>query len=245
MHTITILKALGLGDFRNVQRDSMLSWFTLVPVIIALVIRILVPRLTDWLLAEYAFDLVPYYPAIMSYAFILAAPGIFGIIIGFLLLDERDDGTLTALQVTPLTLNNYLLYRLILPIVLSLVMIPLLFPLTGLMSIPLLPLLVVTLVAALEAPILALFLASFAENKVAGFALMKATSLIIELPLLAFFFQSKWTLLAALIPTYWPMKIFWVASEGGNYWGYLLVGLVFHLVFLGVLLRRFNGVMHR
>ena len=77
-------------------------------------------------------------------------------------------------------------------------------------------------------------------------AATRAAGLIVELPILAFFFQqSKWSLLAALIPTYWPMKIFWVASEGGNYWGYLVVGLVFHLALLGVLLRRFDRVMHR
>jgi fluoroquinolone transport system permease protein len=246
VHTITILKTLGLGDYRNVKRDSMLNWLALMPVILALLFRIVVPRLTTWLLDEYAFDLTPYYPAIMSYVFIMAAPILFGVIIGFLLLDERDDNTLTALQVTPLTLNKYLVYRIGLPIVLTIVMLPLLFPVIGLMSMPFMPLVAVTAVAALVAPIYALFLASFAENKVAGFALMKATALIIELPILAFFFQGTiWEYLLAIIPTYWPMKIFWVAAEGGNYWGYLIIGLVLHLVLLGVFLKRFDRVMHR
>ena len=246
MYRLSVLKALGTGDLKNVQRDSMLSWLALMPPVIALLIRILVPLLTTWLMETYAFDLTPYYPAIMSYVFILAAPVLFGVIIGFLLLDERDDDTLTALQVTPFTLNKYLVYRISLPIILTLIMLPLLFPLIGLMTMPLIPLCAVTLVASLEAPLFALFLASFAENKVAGFALMKASSLIIELPILAFFFQgSAWEYLAAIIPTYWPMKIFWIASDGGNYWGYFVIGLVFHLALLGVLLKQFNRVMHR
>ena len=64
------------------------------------------------MMAEYAFDLRPYYDAFMGYFLVSLAPMMFGIVIGFLLLDECDDNTLMALQVTPLSLNNYLLYRL-------------------------------------------------------------------------------------------------------------------------------------
>lgn len=41
---------------------------------------------------------------------------VFGVVTGFLLLDERDDRTLTALQVTPLPLRAYIFYRVTVPI---------------------------------------------------------------------------------------------------------------------------------
>jgi fluoroquinolone transport system permease protein len=42
---------------------------------------------------------------------VVVMPALVGMVIGFLLLDQRDDQTLAALQVTPLTLNGYLIYR--------------------------------------------------------------------------------------------------------------------------------------
>lgn len=246
MYGITILKTLGAGDFKNIKRDSMLSWLVLMPVILALLIRITVPRLTVWLFETWNFDLTPFYPVIMSAVFILAAPVMFGFIVGFLLLDERDDGTLTAMQVTPLTLNRYLAYRVGLPIGLTMIMIPLLFPMTGLITMPVGSLVAIAIVAALEAPIFALLMASYAENKVAGFALMKGMNLVIGLPILAYFFQGTiWEYLLAIIPTYWPMKTFWVAADGGTFWGYFVVGLVYHVILLAVFLKRFDTVMHR
>ena len=53
-------------------------------------------------------------------------------VLGFLLLDQRDDQTLTALQVTPLSLNGYLAYRISLPMLISLVTTLLMVPLAGL-----------------------------------------------------------------------------------------------------------------
>jgi fluoroquinolone transport system permease protein len=246
MYNLTIFKTLGAGDFKAIKRDSMLSWLVLMPVILALLIRILVPRLTVWLFETWNFDLTPFYPVIMSAVFILAAPVMFGFIIGFLLLDERDDGTLTALQVTPLTLNRYLVYRAGLPIVVTMIMIPLLFPMTNLMTMPANALVAIAVVAGLEAPIFALLMAAYAENKVAGFALMKGMNLIIGLPLLAYFFQGTiWEVLLAIIPTYWPMKTFWVAAAGGNFGGYFVIGLLYHSLLLALLLKRFDKVTHR
>jgi fluoroquinolone transport system permease protein len=63
---------------------------------------------------QYGFDLSVYYPLIMSFIAV-AMPMIYGALIGFLVLDQRDDNTITALQVTPLTLVGYLGYRVALP----------------------------------------------------------------------------------------------------------------------------------
>lgn len=240
MQNLNAFKALSIGDFRNIQRDNMLAWMAIIPLLLALLIRVVVPRLTDWLLTNHNFDLQSYYPVIMAYTFVVATPAIFGAIIGFMFLDEKDDDTLTAMRVTPLTLNSYLVYRLVIPVILSLILTLLVFPIAGLMALhPGLVLLVAAL-AALEAPILALILAAFAENKVAGFALMKGVGLVLELPIIAFFIRSDWELLAGLIFTYWPVKAMWVAQSGGNFWPYLGIGLVYHLLLLLALLKRFN-----
>ena len=40
--------------------------------------------------------------------YLMTAPGIVGMVVGFLLLDERDERTLSALRVTPLSMRRYL-----------------------------------------------------------------------------------------------------------------------------------------
>jgi fluoroquinolone transport system permease protein len=242
---LNTLKTLSLGDFRNVQRDSLLGWMVFIPLFTGVLVRIFVPRLTDWLLTTYTFDLTPYYGLILSYLIVLITPILFGAVIGFLLLDERDDHTLTALQVTPLSLSNYLLYRLGMPIFLSIFMNLVIFSVAGLGTFPFSLQVMVTTLAALQAPLFALFLAAFAENKVAGFALMKGINAVLILPTISFFFPPVWQFLTGLIPTFWPLKLFWVMSAGGNGWVYFVVGILFQLGLLWVLLKRFERVLHR
>ena len=56
------------------------------------------------------FDIVPYFPLVMG-GYLMTAPGMLGMVIGFLLLDERDARTLSALCVTPLSMRQYPAYR--------------------------------------------------------------------------------------------------------------------------------------
>ena len=50
----------------------------------------------------------------------LMVAGMVGTVVGFLLLDQRDDQTMTALLVTPLSLGDYLRYRMTLPMLVCL-----------------------------------------------------------------------------------------------------------------------------
>jgi len=56
----------------------------------------------------------------------------------------------------------------------------------------------------------ALFNATLAQNKVQGFAVMKATSIIPIPPLLAYYGDSGWQWLFGLVPSYWPVKVYWL-----------------------------------
>jgi len=103
-----------------------------------------------------------------------------------------------------------------------------------------------TLVAAPFAPIYALLLVAFAQNKVQGLALTKALGVIQWPPMIAYFVESGWQLALGIFPTYWPLKFFWVHQAGeANAWIYLPVGLAYQFLVLAVLLRRFNRVMHQ
>ncbi len=246
MKTIKVLKALGPIDIKSFYRDSLLFWMIFLPVIWAFVIRWGLPFITTTIIEKFQFDLSPYYPIIMSYFIILMTPVIFGLVIGFLLLDERDDGTLTALSVTPLSLNNYFAYRIIIPMVLSIVMAFLIYPIANIGHINSFSLFGAAIVAAPMAPLFALALASIAQNKVQGFALMKSSGAILLPPVFAFFMDSNWEIAFGIFPSYWSMKVFWLLEAGQSCpWFLISAGLFYQFFLIAVFIRRFSRVIHR
>ena len=86
-------RALASADSRILWRDPLLGWVLVLPAGLALLLRALIPAI-DRALAPGGFDLEPFYPLIMS-GYLLTAPGIVGMVVGFLVLDERDARTLT------------------------------------------------------------------------------------------------------------------------------------------------------
>jgi fluoroquinolone transport system permease protein len=118
-------------------------------------------------------------------------------------------------------------------------------PLAGLLPLSPLALLGLALAAAPLAPLVALFLAGFAANKVQGFALQKALGVLLLAPYLAALLPGRWELLAGLVPTYWPAALLWGLQAQADYtWALLPIGLAYQAALLAGLLRRFERVTH-
>ena len=111
MKTAAAFRSLSAIDVRNVARDPMLRWIAIFTPAFGLLFRFAVPPIADALGGQLGFELGAYYPLLVSFLPLVAA-GMTGTVVGFLLLDQRDDQTLTALMVTPLSLGVYLRYRL-------------------------------------------------------------------------------------------------------------------------------------
>jgi fluoroquinolone transport system permease protein len=236
---------VGLGpiDAKSVGRDPMLRWLILLPVFIALLMRWGVPAVTVRLREQFAFQLEPYYALIVSFV-ALIVPMLAGIVIGFLLLDQQDDGTLAALRVTPISLGGFLVYRISAPMAVSVAMTLVAVPLTGLVEMHPLAVLVVALCASPIAPIYALLLGAFARNKVQGFALMKAAGVLTWPPVIGYFLPLPWQWVVGIVPHYWPTKLFWMLEAGENgYLPYLVVGLIYQAVLIRLLLVRFDRIV--
>ncbi|MBE2197292.1 MAG: hypothetical protein IAE79_01700 [Anaerolinea sp.] len=242
MNALTIIKTLGPIDGRNTRRDPMLRWMLLAPLFLALIFRFVLPWAVQIAEANVGLDLRPYLPMLYAYLALLI-PVLYGAVVGFLLLDERDDRTLLALQVTPLPLAGYATYRIGVPILLSLLLTPLTFWVVGVPGLSWWGMWVTAVAAAPLAPIYMLLLAAFAANKVQGFALMKGLGIFLVVPLAAWFVPMPWQLLLGLLPTYWPVKVFWLLLAGQNYGGFMVVGLIYQSILVVLLFRRFRQVI--
>ncbi len=196
MHMVAALAGV---DRRNINRDSLLRFFLLFPFLMGLLMRWLLPTVQR--LYGDQFDLTPYTPLIASMFALIITPGLAGTIIGLLLLDEKDAGTLLALRVTPLSLRNYLVYRLAVPVAISVAATYIVLWLAELIMVSAVELAPLALAAALAAPLYALILATFAHNKVQGLALMKGMGIFFLAPIVAWFTPEPWQWLLGVMPT--------------------------------------------
>ena len=108
MATINVraLAAFGRNDIRGTYRDPLLVMIVFAPVIWTTGV-VLTPRFTEMLANRYDFDLVPYSPLVLTAFLLLTSIIIVGGLASFLVLDEVDAGTLTALRVTPVPLSTF------------------------------------------------------------------------------------------------------------------------------------------
>jgi len=220
------LAAVLRADTKRLTRDPFLLFMIGYPWIMALILRKALP----WLNERFADQLTlsDYYP-VAACLVALLVPNAMGIALGFQLLEEKDEGSLVAVAVTPLSLEQYFLYR---TAVYALVSVPLtvvLHELLGVVALSPVQLGILALALAPIVPLSALIIAGFAGNLVEGFAVMKGSGFLLVGPLAAFFIPRHWDLLLGVLPTYWPIKAYFTAIEGppGLFWAAVVVSLVY------------------
>jgi fluoroquinolone transport system permease protein len=160
-------------------------------------------------------------------------------VLGFLLIDERDEGTLAALQVTPLSLSRFYYHRVVMVMLVSTVIEVIAFYLIGAIRLTFPLLLVSALAASPLAAICGLAFARFAENKIQGFGGVKIVSVMMFLPVAASLFGSPWNLLIGVFfPPSWSFSGFvMLASDEAIGLLWLALGMAAQGAIVLVLLR--------
>jgi len=234
---------LAVNDLRNTIRDRLLVFLLLFyPVLLIVFSRILVhliaPRIED------VFPIAAKFSVVLMF-FLILIPMIFSFIVGFLILDERDEHLLTVLRVMPISRNSYLIYRMFFMSLFAFIVLLIFPPLSGLIDdtqfsypayIP------VAVLFALFTPFLALTVSSFAQNKVQAFAIFKISGTVFILPIFAFFLNlGDLKYIFSPIPNFWSlMSLDSVLQNGTADIVHLGIGFAFHIVLLAALFYIFN-----
>ena len=237
------LLAFGRNDIRGTYRDPLLVMIVFAPVIWTTGVAVLTPRFTSMLADRYDFDLVPYYPLILTAFLLLTSIIIVGGLAAFLVLDEVDAGTLAALRVTPIPLSTFFAYRAATVMAVTTVYVIATMSFSGILAPGMLPALIpIGLLSGVSAVVTLLLIVAVANNKIQGLAMVRALGMLIAgLPCLPWFIDSGWNLAFGVLPPYWAAKAFWVASAHGTWWPYVVVGVVYNLAVAWPLFRRFRA----
>lgn len=237
------LRALAALDIGSALGDPLLRWMAAVPLAVALAVRHLLPLAAARLSALTEADLGWVVAPLSAYAVVGIGPLIAGAVVGFLLLDQRDDRTLLALRVTPLPLGVYLAYRLAVPTLLAIAVTVAALLLAGAEGISPAEALLAAALAAPLAPLTALALLAFARNKLAGMALLKVGSLLLGAPLAALFLPPAWTPALGVVPTFWAAKVTWALQADASPWPWAVGALVLPALLGAALLWRLRRVL--
>ncbi len=189
-HVSRALRVLAPNDLRLIWRDGFLLMLLLVSPLFYLVFRWLVPYLAG-VVAPWV-ELERYYGLILANFIVAMQTVLLGAVVGILFIEERDEGTLLALQASPLSLRSFLGYRLLAAMGLSLVFTSIGVPLAGLVSISPLELLAAAALASLAVPLVALTYAIYIQNKVQAVTAIKLVQAWGGLPVFLYFAPSPW-----------------------------------------------------
>ncbi len=184
--------ALAHKDLRIIYRDRFMLFIAAYALILAFVARLGVP----WV----PIDNLDLYlaPAIVMFGTLLL-----GTLLGFALIEEREQGTWLLLRVLPLSSKVVFAYFVASASVLSLVVSFAAAMLYGYPVADWRAFVFMLIASALAAPLVMLALGALAKNKIEGLAVSKIISAAGILPVLLFFGPASWQVVAVWCPLYW------------------------------------------
>lgn len=180
-------------------------------------------------------------------------------LLGFSLLDNKDEKTLQTIAVTPLAKDGYIKFKIIYTYIIGVVSTIIIFSGTKLFAVDSyvletlngtvrlfdnithLEILVMALVSSLLIPFLALTIVGLSKSKIEGFAYMKASGLLMLIPMLVLLevFRGTGQYFLSLVPNFWATQgviikmLPFMFESGANigYYGYMGIGAILCLTY--------------
>ena len=216
-----VVGALLRNDVRLIFRDPLLVVLSLMALAMGLACRFALPAIDEGLAAAGVMPSEPggmrfreTFPLWVAFIGFWQAALMPGVVFAFLLIDEKEDRTLAAMQVTPVPFRGYLLYRVALPFAMAFVFALVVPLLIGFGAIPWWQRIPLAFGAATTAPLATLLCARFANDKVQGLAFTKIAGVAGLTILVGYFLSGPWQWLMGLFPPFLIAKAYWMAHDG-------------------------------
>jgi fluoroquinolone transport system permease protein len=248
-------------EMKTILRDPMNAFILFYPFLMLFLCGWLLPAITDRTGAEGAARTIT---LLLGFVVAISLGGyMMGGLLGFSLLENKDEKTLWSIAVTPVTVEGYAVFKTIYAFFFSVVST---FVMTagmklfasesymidyGGVSIGLFDgisygqIAIFSVVSGLLVPSVGAVFAGFARNKIEGFAFIKSGALIVLIPMLALLdsLQDAKQYFLGVAPNFWPVKALLNLALQSNaaanldFWLYMLIGTLYPLA-LGILAMR-------
>ncbi len=237
-----MFKRIFVHEVKNMVRDKMYGFLALFAIIMIVIASFLIPYLMDNA-SKLAADIATLF-------FILMNSFYFGAVTGFTLLDDQDDNVLLSLKITPISVKKFIGFKLLISYLFSVLATfgILLVTDIGKNSDPLV-VIMITLLTAMQSPILALIINMFSHNKVEGFVIMKLSGVILMAPVASFFLTDWKEIFLMILPGFWPARLismellsleFFIQSA----WVYFVIGILVNFLLIMIFFRFYRKRIH-
>ncbi|WP_270452512.1 ABC transporter permease [Halonatronomonas betaini] len=235
-----MIKTFIISELKKWAREPLTRFILFYPLLFGLIGRFLLPYIED----QTGFVIEMYADVVIA-VFALMMPMIFGALIGFSILDDRDDNVLMTVKVTPLGLQRFFAFRLIMIFIFAILASIFVILFADIGGLELYEVIAISVVSALSAPLTGLFINSFASNKIEGFAIMKGFGVLIFVPLVSLFVFDFKELFFAFAPGFFPAKAVSALIRGDQFMylsfnSYYLLGWVYGIIMNIVAYRYFS-----
>ncbi len=223
------------NDVRQIARDPVMLLLLFAPLLLILIFKELITILVPVLYEKTNFDLSLWYEYVLSFVSLII-PGLLGIVTGFMMIDERDGKIVELMSVTPMGRTGYIINRLSLSGILSVVWGTAAYYSLGIVYLPLLTLICLNLLMLMESSIMGLMLFIGAEDKVKGLTFAKGLN-IMNLFAFSDLFSLRWlTVISWFFPSYWLAAVIKKPDSPVV----SLTAIIVHAFWLTILILRFR-----
>ncbi len=215
------------SEVKKWLRDPLMKFMLFYPILFGVIGRYFLP----WIADSSGFQ-ISHYQDLILVILTLMTPHIFGALVGFSILDDRDDNILSSVKITPLSIHQFLSFRLLMVLFFSFIATLFVMWFSDIVDLSIGSMIAVSFLASLAAPMTGLFINAFSYNKIEGFAVMKGTGTILVFPIIALFFLDKKELFFSFAPGFWPAKALSSLIRGDGvlfltYYQYYFIGLIY------------------
>ncbi len=229
-------------EFKNLLRDPMYIFLAIFPFIFALISIYLMPYLRN------NAPIIAY--QLVLIVFLLFNGLIFGAVSGFTLLDDQDDNVLLSLKITPISVRAYILFKVSFSYILGVLGTILLVFTSGFyQDASTATIIMVSILAPMQAPLLSMAINLIATNKVEGFVAMKSMGLVMIGPIASIFLTNWSELFIGILPGFWTTKLIFgqlpmTETYLSETWLYFLFGVIVHILFTYVVFKFYCKKQH-
>jgi fluoroquinolone transport system permease protein len=229
----TIIKA----ELRNMVRDKMYLFFAIYPAIFGAIGYYLVKFIND----KYPTSI---WDSITAMMLIVITGYVFGALIAFTLLDDKDDKVLMSLKITPINVKHYIYIKMIAGMIFGFIATFILILATNFLpNSSIWIIIAVSILGAIQVPSVTLIVNSFSDNKVEGFVIMKLSGIVIIFPMIGFLINGTIQYLLGVAPGYWAgrlVELQLLPTESGSALVVFTIGVLYNLFATWLLMKLYS-----
>ena len=218
-----------ISDLKMIMRDPIMALLFFVPLMIGIIFKLIIHFLLPLILENMSLSL-HLEPYLLSMT-LLMTPYMLGVVMGFMMLDDKDDNIIDLVMVTPYGRRAYLFNRILFISLFTFVYTIITYFILGLVHINIFALLYISVLLSVFAASIGLLFYKIAGDKIIGLTYAKILNIVIVFVFSDFIKANWFVYVAVMFPTFWITRLI---TDPGIASNYILAGVVVTIWFLGM-----------